>query len=157
VVGADKRRNPDEDLPADFDGRRVEHYAALRKPIDASEFIEQLQHEMRTELDGLNVALIPASGSRRGQIKGTPGQRIAVRGNAPCGGSGWARRTEPRAGAACYQNGVARDGQRGSRLGGPFRGGPPQIAARRFTVTQHGWRRRPVLGGWRRAVEASGS
>jgi hypothetical protein len=42
---------------------------------------------------------------------------------------------------------VARDGQRGSRLGGPFRGGPPQIAARRFTVTQHGWRRRPVLGG----------
>ena len=67
--GADKWRNPDEDLPADFDGRRVEHYAALRKPIDASEFIEQLQHEMRTELDGLNVALIPASGSRRGQSR----------------------------------------------------------------------------------------
>jgi len=57
VVGADKWRNPDEDLPADFDGRRVEHYAALRKPIDASEFIDQLRHEMRTELDALQVAL----------------------------------------------------------------------------------------------------
>ena len=54
VVGADKWRNPDEDLPADFDGRRVEHYAALRKPIDASEFIDQLRHEMRTELDALH-------------------------------------------------------------------------------------------------------
>ena len=53
MVGADKWRNPDEDLPADFDGRRVEHYAALRKPIDASEFIDQLRHEMRTELDAL--------------------------------------------------------------------------------------------------------
>ena len=48
------RCNPDEDLPADFDGRRVEHYAALRKPIDASEFIDQLRHEMRTELDALH-------------------------------------------------------------------------------------------------------
>ena len=57
VVGADKWRNPDEDLPADFDGRRVEHYAALRKPIDASEFIDQLRHEMRIELDALQVAL----------------------------------------------------------------------------------------------------
>jgi Transposase. len=57
VVGADKWRNPDEDLPADFDGHRVEHYAALRKPIDASEFIDQLRHEMRTELDALQVAL----------------------------------------------------------------------------------------------------
>ena len=34
VVGADKWRNPDEDLPADFEDRRVEHYARLRKPLD---------------------------------------------------------------------------------------------------------------------------
>ena len=57
VVGADRWRNPDEDLPADFDGHRAEHYAALRKPIDASEFIDQLRHEMRTELDALHDVL----------------------------------------------------------------------------------------------------
>ena len=28
IIGADKWRNPDEDLPADFETRRVEHYAA---------------------------------------------------------------------------------------------------------------------------------
>jgi hypothetical protein len=32
VVGAREFRNPDEDLPADFDERRIEHYQALRKP-----------------------------------------------------------------------------------------------------------------------------
>jgi hypothetical protein len=39
VAGADKWRNPDEDLPADFEARRTEHYAALRKPLDATAFI----------------------------------------------------------------------------------------------------------------------
>ena len=34
VVGADKWRNPDEDLPADFEDRRAENYAKLRKPLD---------------------------------------------------------------------------------------------------------------------------
>jgi hypothetical protein len=29
VVGADTFRNPDEDLPQDFEARRVEHYGAL--------------------------------------------------------------------------------------------------------------------------------
>jgi len=54
VVGADRWRNPDEDLPRDFDDRRVEHYAALRKPLDPAAFIDQLQSEMRTELGALN-------------------------------------------------------------------------------------------------------
>jgi hypothetical protein len=39
VLGAEKWRNPDEDLPVDFEQRRGEHYAALRKPLDPSEFI----------------------------------------------------------------------------------------------------------------------
>ena len=34
VVGADDWRNPDEDLPADFEARRGEHYGELRKPLD---------------------------------------------------------------------------------------------------------------------------
>src|SRR5712692_1167431 len=37
VVGADRWRNPDEDLPADFEEHRVEHYQALRKPLDAGD------------------------------------------------------------------------------------------------------------------------
>jgi len=41
VVGADKWRNPAEDLPTDFEDRRIEHYQALRKPLDPTEFINQ--------------------------------------------------------------------------------------------------------------------
>jgi len=57
VVGADTWRNPDEDLPADFEARRVEHYAAVRKPLDATVFIDGLREEMRTELRALEEAL----------------------------------------------------------------------------------------------------
>ena len=31
VAGTDRYRNPDEDLPADFDARRDEHYAARQR------------------------------------------------------------------------------------------------------------------------------
>jgi hypothetical protein len=34
VVGAEKWRNPAQDLPLDFEERRIEHYGALRKPLD---------------------------------------------------------------------------------------------------------------------------
>ena len=40
VVGAMEFRNPDEDLPRDFDVRRTEHYQALRKPLDPAMFID---------------------------------------------------------------------------------------------------------------------
>ena len=65
VVGADRWRNPDEDLPADFEARRAEHYAALRKPLDPTAFIDQLREEMRAELDAL----------RRRAARGWPGWR----------------------------------------------------------------------------------
>ncbi len=57
VVGAHKFRNPDDDLPRDFEARRIEHYAALRKPLDPGVFIDQLSEEIRTELGALNEAL----------------------------------------------------------------------------------------------------
>ena len=50
VVGADRYRNPDDDLPADFETERAAYYAALRLPSDADVFIEELQRELR---DGL--------------------------------------------------------------------------------------------------------
>jgi len=57
VEGADRWRNPDQDLPQDFEARRAEHYQALRKPLDPSRFIDELQAEHRHELALLNDAL----------------------------------------------------------------------------------------------------
>lgn len=54
VVGADRWRNPDEDLPVDFESRRVEHYGELRKPLDPSVFIDELRQEMNGELAALD-------------------------------------------------------------------------------------------------------
>jgi hypothetical protein len=55
VVGAMEFRNPEEDLPRDFDTRRTEHYQALRKPLDPSAFIDAMQTEMRAELGALKT------------------------------------------------------------------------------------------------------
>ncbi|MFF1834792.1 Tn3 family transposase [Streptomyces sp. NPDC058231] len=54
VVGADKWRNPDEDLPQDFDARRAENYRELRKPLDAAVFVDELREQMTAELTLLN-------------------------------------------------------------------------------------------------------
>ena len=57
VVGANRYRNPDEDLPADFDANRDECYRALDLPLDADRFISQLQAEMREALGALDGGL----------------------------------------------------------------------------------------------------
>ena len=57
VAGADKWRNPDEDLPADFEASRAQNYAALRKPLDPARFTSDLREEMHAELAALNDAL----------------------------------------------------------------------------------------------------
>ncbi|GAB0107311.1 Tn3 family transposase [Nocardia sp. JMUB6875] len=77
VVGADRWRNPAEDLPGDFEERRTEHYGALRKPLDPTEFIEAMAEEMRTELDALHAALpdcpwLEIKERRQGAIKLSP-------------------------------------------------------------------------------------
>jgi hypothetical protein len=78
VEGADRWRNPDDDLPADFEDRRGEHYAALRKPLDPTAFIEQLRDELGSELAALDERL-PELGwvevldrGKRGPIRLTP-------------------------------------------------------------------------------------
>jgi TnpA family transposase len=50
VIGANRYRNPDEDLPADFDENREDYYQALNLPLDAERFIGDLQAEMREVL-----------------------------------------------------------------------------------------------------------
>src|SRR5664280_1661346 len=42
VARAEKWRNPDEDLPKDFEANRAENYAALSKPLDPTVFAEQV-------------------------------------------------------------------------------------------------------------------
>ena len=73
VVGADRWRNPDEDLPADFEQRRVEHYRELRKPLDPAEFIDELRAEMSGELRALERRAA-ATGLADDQRSGAPGR-----------------------------------------------------------------------------------
>jgi len=57
VAGANRYRNPDEDLPADFDAQRAAHYQALNLPLDAGVFIDGLREEMRAALAQLDQGL----------------------------------------------------------------------------------------------------
>ncbi|MGH3820655.1 MAG: DUF4158 domain-containing protein, partial [Pseudonocardiaceae bacterium] len=57
VAGADRWRNPDEDLPADFEDKRAENYAQLRKPVNPTTFTAEMREEMHTELAALHDAL----------------------------------------------------------------------------------------------------
>jgi TnpA family transposase len=57
VVGANRYRNPDDDLPADFDANRAAYYQALNLPLDADRLIADLQAEMRTALNTLDAGL----------------------------------------------------------------------------------------------------
>ena len=57
VVGADRYRNPDEDLPADFERNRQRHYQALELPLDAERFVTDLHAEMHDALSTLDAGL----------------------------------------------------------------------------------------------------
>lgn len=57
VVGANRYRNPDEDLPTDFAAKRETHYAALGLPLDCERFIADVQEEMRAALRLLDAGL----------------------------------------------------------------------------------------------------
>jgi hypothetical protein len=49
---------PEDDLPGDFDTAREVHYAALRQPLAAGEFITGLRGRLIAALDGLQAALV---------------------------------------------------------------------------------------------------
>jgi hypothetical protein len=50
VVGADRYRNPEDDVPTDFVRHRQTYYAARQLPTEAAVFVRQLPQEMREEL-----------------------------------------------------------------------------------------------------------
>lgn len=57
VVGANRYRNPDEDLPVDFEVQRQAYYQALTLPTDAEAFITSLQLKMSQALEELDQEL----------------------------------------------------------------------------------------------------
>ncbi len=57
LAGANRLRNPDDDLPADFDAQRATYYAVLNKPSDADTFILAVQQHMQTALTAFDRQL----------------------------------------------------------------------------------------------------
>ena len=57
VVGANRWRDPEQDLPQDFDANRDVHYAAIRQPLDPATFIEGLRQRLGAALGRLDRAL----------------------------------------------------------------------------------------------------
>lgn len=57
MVGASRYRNPDEDLPADFETRRGAHYDALNLPLDPDRFIAGLRVDTTAALRALDAGL----------------------------------------------------------------------------------------------------
>jgi TnpA family transposase len=54
VPGAEKHRNPDEDLPGDFEERRAEYYRELGRDADARAFTAALKSKLTDALTRLN-------------------------------------------------------------------------------------------------------
>ena len=46
IVGVHRYRNPDEDLPQDFEAHRQAYYEVLGLPLDPDTFITRLQEKM---------------------------------------------------------------------------------------------------------------
>jgi TnpA family transposase len=61
VVGAGQWRNPEDDLPGDFEAHREVHYATLRQPTDPTVFVRELRDRLTSALERLDQAL--SSGS----------------------------------------------------------------------------------------------
>jgi TnpA family transposase len=57
VVGADRYRNPDDDLPQDFEERRAEYYQELGRSQDARAFVDGLRAQMTEALKMLNKGM----------------------------------------------------------------------------------------------------
>jgi hypothetical protein len=75
VRGANSYRNPDEDLPADFDEKRGAYYALLQLTTDANTLVAQVRREMAKALADVNRTV---SQNPHVQIQSRAGGRIAL-------------------------------------------------------------------------------
>ncbi len=57
IEGADRYRNPAEDVPSDFDDKRQVYYEALNLPLDGKDFVRGLKKQMENALQALNDTL----------------------------------------------------------------------------------------------------
>jgi TnpA family transposase len=57
IEGADRYRNPAEDVPADFSDKRQMYYEALNLPMNGKDFVKRLKEQMRQALQVLNDTL----------------------------------------------------------------------------------------------------
>ncbi len=62
IEGADRYRNPDLDLPQDFEARKAHYCRDLNQPLDADHFVERLKGEPVTALEAFDRNL-PANDS----------------------------------------------------------------------------------------------
>jgi Tn3 transposase DDE domain/Domain of unknown function (DUF4158) len=78
VVGANRYRNPDDDLPTDFETKRHIYYQALTLPEDVETFISSLQQQMAEGLEKLergmprNKGVIIVGKGNKGLIRLSP-------------------------------------------------------------------------------------
>lgn len=77
VAGADRYRDPDEDLPQDFDERREQYYADLGQPLEAECFVSELKRELGEKLKKLDADVpenpkVNISGNQGGRILLSP-------------------------------------------------------------------------------------
>ena len=75
VVGADRYRNPDEDVPRDFEARRAEYYSELAQPASAEDFVDKVKVDLAAALGRLNMAMPRQSLVR---LRSTGEKRITV-------------------------------------------------------------------------------
>ena len=77
VPGAQRYRNPDDDLPPDFPTQRPAYYQALDKPLAVDTFLSDLQHQMTQALQHLDTSMPTNTGVKilqrpRGWIRVSP-------------------------------------------------------------------------------------
>lgn len=77
IEGAYKHRNPDEDLPQDFEANKADFFDRLSLPLSADEFIDQLKSDLTSALTLLNNNIpknpkVSISNHKNGRIILTP-------------------------------------------------------------------------------------
>ncbi len=58
VPGSSKHKNPDKDLPQDFEEKEEEYFASLNLPIDSGKFVHKVQSTMSLNLDLLDKDIV---------------------------------------------------------------------------------------------------
>ncbi len=80
IEGADRYRNPDEDLPQDFEENKEEYFEALKVPLDVEPFIDDIKQLMKEKLfmlhqgleDKSNEKVAISTKNNKGWIRVTP-------------------------------------------------------------------------------------